>query len=117
MAANLDMVIEQGATFEHRLIWKDSTGTEIDLTGYSARMHMRAKIADVDFIMELTDGNGRITLGGALGTIDIEISAEDTATLTTKNMVYDLEMVIGVAPEHVTRLVEGKVTLSKEVTR
>ena len=42
MAAGLyDITIEQGATFQMNLTWKDSTGSPVNITGYTARMQVR----------------------------------------------------------------------------
>lgn len=113
-AGVLHITIEQGATFDPVMTWKDENGTPIDLTGYTARMHIREDIDDATYIRESTTANGEIVLGGIAGTITFAISAEATAALTFDTGVYDLELVNG---NDVTRLLRGDVTLSKEVTR
>jgi len=66
-------------------------------------------------IIALTDGNGRITIGGANGEIDLFIDDADTEALTIESGFYDLE--IESPAGIVTRLVEGTFQLSTEVTR
>ena len=114
-AGELDLVIEQGATFQKKLIWQDATGTPIDITGYIGRMHIRETQDATTILVDLNTSNGRITLGGTNGEIDLLIDATDTEALDFGSAVYDLELedTGGV----VTRLVEGKVSLSLEVTR
>jgi hypothetical protein len=56
-----------------------------------------------------------LTLGGAAGTIVITLTATQTAALTAGNYVYDLELVSGAGV--VTRLVQGNVTVTAEITR
>lgn len=114
-AGKLDITIEQGATFNPVLTWKDPSGVLINLTGYSARMHIREDIEDVAFIHEATTANGQIALGGAAGTITFNIPAATTEAFTFDDAVYDLELED--AGGAVTRLVEGSVFLSPEVTR
>lgn len=110
-----DIEINQGATFELTVTWKDSAGTAINLTGYSARMQVRETYSSSSTIVSLTNGSG-ITLGGAAGTIAIVISATTTAALTAPfSGVYDLELVS--AGGVVTRLLQGAATVSPEVTR
>lgn len=111
-AVNYDITIEQGATFTLSLLWKTSGGTPIDLTGYTARMQIRSSVSSTTILADLTSAAG-ITLGGVAGTIDVEIPATQTATMT-KGGVYDLELVNGSV---VTRFVYGNVSFSKEVTR
>jgi hypothetical protein len=116
MAGKLNLKINQGETFRHTLLWKDSNEVAIDLTGYTARMHVRAKIEDTSTLIVLTTENGRIVISNpAQGEIKLYISATDTTTMTWTSGVYDLEMVN--AGGDVIRLIEGKVSVTKEVTR
>ena len=114
-AATLDFNVEQGATFSHRLEWKDSREQPINLSGYTARMQVRAKKSSDTVLVELTTANGRISLGGAAGSIDLEIEAAVTAGFDWTKGVYDLELESGTG--FVTRLVEGSVSVVPEVTR
>ncbi len=110
-----DITINQGATFELTITYKDSAGTAINLTGYTARMQVRETYSSSSTVVSLTNGSG-ITLGGAAGTIAILISATTTAALTAPfSGVYDLEIVT--AGGVVTRLLQGAATVSPEVTR
>lgn len=114
-AATHNITIEQGATFRLDLLWKDSTGAPVNLSGYSARMQVRQKITDTAKLLDLSTGNGAITLGGAAGTISVVAAATATDDITAKQGVYDLELESGSGV--VTRLVQGCVTISPEVTR
>lgn len=110
-----DIYIEQGATYNQPLVWKDSSGTAVNVTGYTARMQIRKTVDATTIILTLTTENGRITVGGANGLITLLVSAADTAALTTFCGVYDLEVISPTGV--VTRLLEGQVEISKEVTR
>ena len=74
-------------------------------------------------LFENTDGTG-LNLSGSSGTnpltsgsIGIFISAASSSAFTFNEARYDLEMVSGSgATQYVTRLIQGKVKLSKEVT-
>lgn len=115
MAANYDITIEQGATFQLNLIWKDSGGNPIDLTDYTARMQVRQKYTSDEAALSLSTENGTIVMGGVSGTVNISAPAADTANLSIKTGVYDVEIV---SPSGVvTRLIEGCVVVSPEVTR
>jgi len=124
-AGTLDIDLEQGVTWDYTLTVyeydEDNPPTyEGDirpLTGYTARAQIRKKKSTADYQIDLTTENGGITLGGALGTIDLHITAEQAEDLTSSGL-WDLELVITIdGEETVERLVEGTVTLSKEVTR
>lgn len=113
-AGTLHLTIEQGATFNPVLTWKDQNGVLVDLSGYSARMQIRDSVEATGFLHEATTVNGQIVLGGAAGTITFNIDAATTAGFTFETAVYDLELVSGAV---VTRLLQGDVVLSLEVTR
>ena len=110
-----DFYVEQGATYQLDITWKQPDGTPVNLTGYTARMQIRKTVKSTDPLISLTTTNGRITLGGAQGTVTLEIAAEDTADFTTFCGVYDLE--VEASDGTVTRLLEGQVEISREVTR
>lgn len=111
-AATYNVICDQGATFQRQLTWTDSTGTAVNLTGYTARMQVRPTVDSSTLTLELTTSNGRITLGGAAGTIDLLVLA--SAMTMAGDYVYDLELVYSTT---VTRLVQGFFTVRAEVTR
>ena len=114
-AAVYNFFIEQGATFQKTITWKDSSGTAINLTGYTARMQFRRVVSATEVLFSATSSNGIIVLGGAAGTIAITIPATTTEAFTFVDAVYDLELQS--SGGIVTRLMEGGVAVSKEVTR
>lgn len=116
MPASLyDLSIEQGATWVLSLVWRDSDEEPIDLTGYSARMQVRPSVGSDEVLLNLSTEGGQITLGGAAGTIVIEVDAETTAAVQGRRGAYDLELES--SDGTVTRLLRGSVAISPEVTR
>ncbi len=87
----------------------------VNLTGYTARLAARVDVEDTEVILSMTTVNGAITLGGAAGTISLNQTATQTALLPPGTYVYDLELVASNAT--VTRLVQGELLISAEVTR
>jgi hypothetical protein len=114
--AKHNFFVYRGATFSEQIEWKDENGVAIDLTGFTARMHMRDTLEATTPFLTLTTENGGITLGGAAGTVDLLASAAATSAISATSGVYDLELVAGDGVT-VTRLLEGLVTISPEVTR
>ena len=119
-AGKYSLLIEQGATLDLSLTYKDSNRNLINLTGYSGKMQIKSDYADNIPTTYLTlssslqpDGTG-IVMGGVSGTIGIYISAATSSALTFSSASYDLEIVSG---SFVTRLIQGPVFVSKEVTR
>lgn len=119
MASRYNITIEQGANWSLVVTWKDSVGALVNLTGYTARMQVRATVPDPTVIVELRTDNGHISLGGAAGTITMTLDAATTDAIVTNGApiygVYDLEIVSGSGL--VTRLIEGAATISPQVTR
>lgn len=114
-AGKYDITIEQGATFRLVAQWLDSDEDPIDLDGYSARMQIRPYAeSDEVFLTIDTGSNGGITIESDWK-IEIEIPADETETLTQYCGVYDLELES--STNIVTRLLQGSVTISPEVTR
>ena len=108
-----NLTIHKGATFKQNILYQDSTGAAIPLTGYTARMQIRQSYQS-DVLQELTTENGGITITALTGSIDLLITATDTALLPALTGVYDLEIITGT---DVTRLLEGKTIITENVTR
>jgi len=89
--------------------------TPVSLSGYTARMHIRETVGSSTTELELTSPSAGIVIDDAAKTITLTISAVDTAALDMTSGVYDLELVSGSGV--VTRLLEGTVTITEEVTR
>jgi hypothetical protein len=126
-AGKYNITIEQGTTIRLELQYKDASGSAIDLTGYSGRMQIKSDFADNAPVTYLTlssslnqDGTGLNFSGSAgtnpptSGTIGILISAVTSSALNFDTAFYDLELETG---SIVTRLLQGTIKLSKEVTR
>jgi len=111
-ASTYNFTIEQGATFLMTITWDDEAGDPIDLTDYTAALEIRSNNRR-DLIKRMTSGGGGLTMGGPAGTVVVLISNTDTAAMDFTTAVYDLELT---ASGVVTRVLQGTVTLSKEVT-
>ena len=117
--------IEQGATYQIELKYKDGAGVPISLADYAARMQIRYTKESETVLLNLSsslqpDGTG-INMSGSngmtpvqSGSLGLYISAATSSLLDFNEALYDLEIYSG---SYVTRLLEGRVKLSKEVTR
>lgn len=118
MAGVYPIEFDGGSTLRRVITWKQSDNvTPVDLTGYTARMHVRPSVESTEVLLTCTTENGRITLGGAAGTVTLLVDAETTADLAGTSAKYDLELVSADATPVVTRLIEGKFKAKLEVTR
>ena len=129
-AGRYSFVIEQGATTNFEIQYKDSNNSPINLTGYSGRLQIRSTYAQNSGELYLTlssslnsDGTG-LNFSGSSGTtpptsgsIGIYIAACTSSALTFNEALYDLELYSGSGDcSYTVRLLEGRVQLSKQVT-
>ena len=121
-AAQYDLYIEQGASFAVVFRWEDKDGDAQDLTDLDFEMKIRPTKDSSTVILsgsyegstDTPTGDIIFSEGGVNGQFGIDITAANTALLDFTKAVYDIEIA------NVTstfRVVEGRVLLSKEVTR
>lgn len=116
MAAGIyNFTIEQGATFTRTFKYKDSTGTAISLANHAIRMQIRDSIGAPTPLLSIDEENGFNVDGTNTNEFTLTLSATITKDLTFNTAVYDIE--IEDNSNVVTRLLQGKIKLSKEVTR
>lgn len=128
-AGKYSFTIEQGATTDFEIIYKDSTGSRIDLAGHQARMQLRPEAGSSTIYLTLSSSLGPCGTGLNLsgsdgstplssGSIGIYISAHSSSLLNFDKARYDLELVtISNNCATVTRVLEGQVKLSREITQ
>ena len=119
-AGKYNFVIEQGTTLDLEIVYKDSNNDPINLTDYQGRMQIKDSIGGSTTYITLSssiadDGTG-LDIGGSDGTIGVFISANSSSALSFNKAVYDLEIASGSTYPVVTRILQGNVTLDKEVT-
>jgi hypothetical protein len=110
MAARADMVVDQGANFETVVTVTDSNGDKIDLTNYTAAGQIRKHHTSSNATASFT-----ITNGTTAGTLTLALNHANTAAISSGRYVYDVEILS--AANVKTRVVEGIVTVTPEVTR
>jgi hypothetical protein len=125
-AGKYSLLIEQGTTLDIELQYRDSSDTPIDLTGYSGKMQIKNSYADTATVTYATlssdilpDGTGLNFSGSSgdnppiSGTIGVFISAATSSNFNFDTAYYDIEITTG---SIVTRLLQGTIALSKQVT-
>lgn len=112
VAARYNILIEQGATFNASF---DVSEAFASLSGYSARLQARPTIDSATKYLDLSTSTSGLSIDESTRVITMSLPATTTATLTFSTALYDLELVSGSSV--VTRLLEGTITNSLEVTR
>lgn len=113
MAGRYAVTIEQGATWLETFTWTDANGDPVNLTGYTAVAMVKTTYGGTTLLTAST-ASGTITLGGAAGTITINVPYATTGAIGGQTGVWDLELTSGGGVR--TRLLEGPVTITPEVT-
>ena len=121
-----NFTIEQGTTVDFEIQYTDVNDLPINLAGYSGRMQIKSGFANDRPTTYASLSSSRypdatgLNFSGSSGTkpvasgsIGIYISAVSSSAYTFAKAKYDLELVSG---STVTRILEGVITLSKEVT-
>ena len=109
-AGTYNFTIEQGATFSRLLTLKENDSV-MNLSGYSAASQMRLSHDTSTVAGTITS---TITNASA-GQITLSMTSSATGAIEEGMYVYDIE--ITASSGAVTRILQGKVTLTPQVTR
>tara|TARA_S200002703_G_scaffold158507_1_gene169068 strand:- start:175 stop:510 length:336 start_codon:yes stop_codon:yes gene_type:complete len=109
-AGSYNFTLEQGATLD-RTVTVQESGSAMDLTGYTPRMQVRETHDSTSILLTVTCS----VANASGGIIRLQASATTTASIEEGIYVYDLE--IESSTGVVTRLLQGNVTVTPEVTR
>jgi len=87
----------------------------VNLTGYTAELQVRSLPSSPDSVLTLNTSNSGITITNLTGEIAVHATATQTRNIDEGTYYYDIEItsVSGI----VTRLAQGQVVVSPEVTR
>jgi len=110
-AGTYNFTLEQGSTFSRQITVQENS-TALNLSGYTARMQMRSTHDSSTIALTYTS---TIASPASNGKINLSATATQTAAIEEGIYVYDLE--IESSGGEVTRLMEGQVTVTPEVTR
>lgn len=105
--------IQQGALMEWAITLKNPDKTAMNLTGYTVRGQLRRTYDSSTVELDLATGSHIAITNAASGVVTLSIAASVTATLTG-SYKYDIELVNG---STVHRILQGTMTVSREVTR
>jgi hypothetical protein len=112
-AAKYDISIDQGSDFSVTITVSEG-GNPKTLVGFGARASMRKHLdaeASTDFVCSIPSP--------LLGQIAMNMPHSSSKSLKAGDYVYDLEIYTGSEgyEESVSRIMQGKATLNREVTR
>jgi hypothetical protein len=87
----------------------------VNVTGYSAELQLRSLPSDPTPALTLTSAAGQISVTGIAGQFDVHATAAQTRAIDEGTYYYDIEITSQAGI--VTRLAQGQVVVTPEVTR
>lgn len=107
MATKLNIVIDQGSTFNSEITVLDDNDEPVDFTNYTTNSQMRKSFSS-------STSYAFTVVGSNTGVITLSMNAATTNAISAGRYVYDVEVESsGIR----SRLIEGIVVVSPQVTR
>lgn len=104
----------EGDTLEMLFNYKNPDGTQVNLTGYTAKMDIRTAIGAAALIT-VTQADA-LVLGGVTNNISIALTpAQTKTTLGVGSFVYDIQLTDTLSK--VNTLIAGKIVIKASVTQ
>lgn len=108
MAAKVNIVIDQGTTFNTTYTIHDAVDEPIDFTGFTANSQIRKTFSSSNsYTFDVALSNS--------GLVTLSMNAATTNSITAGRYVYDVEVESQTGIR--SRIVEGIVTVTPQVTR
>jgi hypothetical protein len=117
MATNYNTTIDQGADwYINFTYYSDSTQTTpVNLTGFTAALQLRSEPSDAVSVLSLSSPSNGIVITGVSGLIAVHATAAQTGVIQEGYYYYDLEITSSTGI--VTRLIQGQILVSAQITR
>jgi hypothetical protein len=109
MATKANLVIDQGTTFSSDLYLTDENGSPLILSGFQANSQIRKWYTSSNAAATFTTF---VNVSSAF--INLSLTANQSSNLVAGRYVYDVEINDG---STVSRVVEGIITVTPQVTR
>lgn len=109
MATRADLSIDQGTDYEVTLTLTDEDGNILDLLNSNTSAQIRKSYTSLTYTEFSTFTNA------TTGEISLSLTADQTGELEPGRYVYDVELTD--ASNSISRVVEGVVTITPQVTR
>lgn len=109
--AVFNLIINQGETYDVTTTCLTTSGTPVDMNGYSIRGKVRYSYGSTGVLVNLSP----TIVNPTSGIINISLTPQQTAALPVTMAVYDIEKYDAIE-SGITRVLQGSVTVTPEVT-
>jgi hypothetical protein len=114
MAAGIyHLIFYQGEEYDRTFTIRDSGGSLVNLTGYTARLKIKSYVGGTA-LHTFTSG-AEITLGGAAGTLRLNVLATATDDMTWNRAHYELELVPAGVEADAYKVLKGRAYCLPEI--
>ena len=111
MAQKINLIVDQGTTFQTSFTVNDEIGDPIDFTGFGVNAQLRKHYTSSNSVSFTASANSS-------GGVSLSLNSTQTTNLVAGRYVYDVEVTVGnTSPASISRVVEGIVTVTPNVTR
>jgi hypothetical protein len=110
MATKANLIIDQGSTYSTDIYLVDDNDDSLLVNDYTVASQMRKTYTSLNAISFSTSTNASI------GTITLSLTANQSGAIPAGRYVYDVELT-DIYTGTVSRVVEGIVTVTPQVTR
>lgn len=108
MAQKINLIIDQGTTYKTSFLVNADDGSPLNMSSYTAASQIRKTYTSSNSVSFTTSAN-------STGWVSLSLDSNATSNLTSGRYVYDVEIT---SPSNVvSRIVEGLVTVTPQVTR
>ena len=109
MAIKANIIVDQGSTYTTSINLTDDGDNPLDLTTYTGAAQFRKHYTSSNAV------SFAVTTGGTDGVLTLGLSANATANVAPGRYMYDVELTDSY--NNITRVVEGIVTITPNITR
>lgn len=109
MAIKANIIVDQGSTFNTTIDITDENDQPLNLSGYSGQAQMRKHYTSSNAVAF------GVSINPVQGSVALSLTANATIQITPGRYVYDVELTD--SDGIVSRIVEGIVTVTPNVTR
>ena len=109
MATKQNLYIDLGTTYLQSFYLKNTDNTPLDLSGFTGRSQIRKEYTSNTY------NSFDVSVGGNTGIVTISLAANTSSNIESGRYLYDIELESNTGT--VTRILEGFVTFTPEVTR
>jgi hypothetical protein len=110
MVPRANLIIDQGSDFVIDITVADENGNIFDITDFTVASQVRKHYTSANSVSFVT-----LVANAEAGVFTLSMNAHTTSMLTAGRYVYDVELTSSAGL--ITRVLEGQVTVTPEVTR